>query len=741
VRLNPMITLLLWGCAPEGPSVGPGADTGLAAEQAPPPSFMNNQAASMGPSTDLNGDGRADVCARTDAGLRCELSNGTTFPTVATTSLFSDASGFNDPKYYRSLRFGDITGDGKADVCVRTSGGVSCLRSTGTGWSLAPIIAGPPWSDPNFDSLTFNDSIRMLDVNRDGMQDLCGPTGVADGGIFLNPGYTCHLSTGTGFGPAQRAMWDPTSAQPEWSTRGVSATDHNGLSYATHTFPSSGDPSALVWIRGEVGGEGLYFRSWPFQEPGASYYTGWSDWDGQLDADSLPTLTFANLLPGPDLELAVHGAAGVELLTWEDTRDFSLPRLLLGPAQGDWYDPATTDTILWGDFTGDGLDDLCARTSAGMRCRINLGNGSMSSEITGPTWSTANGWSAEASRSTLRMADINGDQRADLCGRGPSGFRCALSLGLSFAAEATPNGWTDATGWTDAANYLTVSAAALPPDADGDLVPNGADACPTDLWKTQPGVCGCGLSDDDTDGDGTRDCFDGCPTDPAKLTPGVCGCGTAETDSDADGTPDCVDLCPTDPAKTDPGSCGCGVPETDTDGDGSPNCVDDCPTDPGKTTPGTCGCGTPDDADADGYADCLPCGDGARRGAEACDDGAHVAGDGCSPTCTLEDLLILSVAPGTAGTSNTLTAGGGTPGANVTLVVSTRAGSTPIPGCPGVSAPLAGPITVLGARAATGASRAVFTFTPPASAAGVSARFVAVELSSCRVSPVWVEVL
>ncbi|MHC4947441.1 MAG: M12 family metallo-peptidase [Planctomycetota bacterium] len=51
----------------------------------------------------------------------------------------------------------------------------------------------------------------------------------------------------------------------------------------------------------------------------------------------------------------------------------------------------------------------------------------------------------------------------------------------------------------------------------------------------------------DTDMDGRSDCIDGCPFDPDKFFPGVCGCGVPDDDFDSDGTPDCVDPCPQDP--------------------------------------------------------------------------------------------------------------------------------------------------------------------------------------------------
>ncbi|MFW9824693.1 MAG: MopE-related protein [Candidatus Thorarchaeota archaeon] len=142
-------------------------------------------------------------------------------------------------------------------------------------------------------------------------------------------------------------------------------------------------------------------------------------------------------------------------------------------------------------------------------------------------------------------------------------------------------------------------------DSDGDGTPDCQDLCPSDPVKIDPGLCGCGIADTDSDGDRTPDCQDNCPSDPVKIDPGLCGCGVTDTDSDGDGTPNCQDLCPNDPVKTDPGLCGCGIADTDSDSDGTPNCQDLCPNDPAKTDPDLCGCGVTDtDSDGDGTPDC-----------------------------------------------------------------------------------------------------------------------------------------
>lgn len=46
------------------------------------------------------------------------------------------------------------------------------------------------------------------------------------------------------------------------------------------------------------------------------------------------------------------------------------------------------------------------------------------------------------------------------------------------------------------------------PDSDGDGVRDVCDDCPADALKTEPGICGCGVSDVDSDGDGIPNCND-----------------------------------------------------------------------------------------------------------------------------------------------------------------------------------------------------------------------------------------
>lgn len=81
---------------------------------------------------DINADGRADVCARGAAGVYCGVSTGTGFDPVLLWSRGTNFSNFDFPpgsSYYGTFRVADVTGDGRADACIRSSAGVLCAES------------------------------------------------------------------------------------------------------------------------------------------------------------------------------------------------------------------------------------------------------------------------------------------------------------------------------------------------------------------------------------------------------------------------------------------------------------------------------------------------------------------------------------------------------------------------------------------------------------------------------------
>jgi hypothetical protein len=139
---------------------------------------------------DIDGDRRDDLCLLARAGLACHRSTGAGFDRVATLPALADLA--DDVHRWGSLRFGDLDGDGRTDVCARTRDGVRCWRSEGAGFGAG--FAGPTWrDDEGFDELSRAATVRLADVTGDGRADLCART---------LQGFVCHPSEGRGFGPA-----------------------------------------------------------------------------------------------------------------------------------------------------------------------------------------------------------------------------------------------------------------------------------------------------------------------------------------------------------------------------------------------------------------------------------------------------------------------------------------------------------------------------------------------------------
>ncbi len=199
-------------------------------------------------------------------------------------------------------------------------------------------------------------------------------------------------------------------------------------------------------------------------------------------------------------------------------------------------------------------------------------------------------------------ANDNGSQQ-DITDCNGNGIDDAVDL-ANGAADCDDNGVPDA----------------CQSDSDGDGAIDVCEFCDNDPAKISPGTCGCGVADTDSDSDGTADCLDGCndlidsdgdgvvncidgcPNDALKTEPGVCGCGVADDDSDGDGIKDCNDTCDD---------------RIDSDGDGVSDCVDVCV---GNDASG--------DSDADGVCDSNDLCPGSDDFADADTDGIP---DGCDP--------------------------------------------------------------------------------------------------------------
>ena len=476
--------------------------------------------------TDLDGDGRADICARAAAGIRCALATDTGFGPALLGPELSDDSGWSDPTNYATIRMGDLDGDGKADLCARANTGMRCWFSFGD--HFGDGFDGPAWSDANgWDDPAYHGTIRLADIDADGRDDLCGRS-AAD--------FRCHRSTGGGF-------TEPILLPDLGDAQGFADPARHGT---IRLADIDADGRADVCART---GDGL--RCWPSTGIGfAAPISGpeWSDANGWSALEHWSTIRLADIDADGRADACARGPDGFVCHLSEGT---SFGPAIPGPGWRDdngWSDYANFSTIRMADLDADGDADVCARADAKIVC-ATFDGAAFSPTFDGPVLSDAAGWNVHPRYATLRLADVDGDRRADLCVRGEAGVTCHLSDGAGFPAAIPGPTWSDAQGWTAPQYYATVHAAG--PRCGFELCNGRDDDCDEQVDEgCEPGTTGDGSSSSsDGDSDSAPLATTGEPTPTTDLPTGIGPTDSVPTDS-----------APVDPGQDDAAGCGCTAP-------------------------------------------------------------------------------------------------------------------------------------------------------------------------------------
>jgi uncharacterized protein (DUF2141 family) len=359
---------------------------------------------------------------------------------------FSDAAGWNvSASTYATMQFPDLNGDGQADVCGRATAGIACALSNGASFGGLGVLAPPHFTDAGgwAASPAYYATIQFPDVNGDGKSDLCG-RGIA--------GITCALSTGTSFGAESVWRADFTDAGG-WK---ASAAYYATIQYAD----VNGDGKADVCGRGAAGlacavSNGTSFAafgSWQtalFSDAGS-----WATSPGYYS-----TIQFPDLNGDGKADVCGRGVAGVECALSNGTTfgASSSWSAYFSDAAGWKASPSYYATIQFPDVNGDGKADVCGRGVAGVECALSNGTTFGPVTLWQAAFSDAAGVGANAVYySTMQFPDVNGDGKADVCGRTAAGVECALSSGASFGAlGAALSDFSDASGWATSPAYAT----------------------------------------------------------------------------------------------------------------------------------------------------------------------------------------------------------------------------------------------------------------------------------------------
>ena len=454
--------------------------------------------------TDIDGDGLADLCARGPDGVQCALAPD--LATLVPGPGLSDALGWADPSNWATLRFGEVNGDGLADLCARANAGINCWPSTGDGFSAA--ILGPALSDAEgWSAPDFYGTLALADVTGDGLDDLCARDAA---------GVRCWPSLGAGFGEPFDGPTTEDGSQPEMS---------NALGWGLPRYYGTlrwgdvtGDGRADVCARAAAG-----VWCWASQGDGFDGRIEGPEWSNAAGWDELSHWSSVQLvdLDGDGRQdLCGRGPDGV--VCQLSTGDGFGPEIA-GPAWSDssgWADWSNGSTLRFADLDGSGTADLCMRANAGLRCAL-FEEGGFAAPFDGPALDDAGAWNLQRFHSTIRVADVTGDGRADVCGRGWSRVHCWPFEGPGFGASFDGPEWGEAGGWGEPSAYSTVRLVGPPatdPRGDDDDAVNDDDAVDDDD----------DAADDDDVGD-DDDLQPPDPDDPGAPSGGDAGCGCGDS--------------------------------------------------------------------------------------------------------------------------------------------------------------------------------------------------------------------
>jgi hypothetical protein len=364
----------------------------------------------------------------------------------------------------------DIVPDDPAGVTPQSPSGqdgdplASEPSSEQGGITPEPLPSIDLWRDNFSDANGWNgdpaywDTIRFPDVNGDGLSDVCGRGG---GGI------NCALSTGSSF--LAVTIWrDNFSDANGWKG--------NQSYWGTIAYPDiNGDGKADVCGRGGGGincaiSTGSSFSNVTIWRDNFSDANGWNS-----DQAFWGTIQYPDVNGDGKADVCGRGGGGINcaISTGSSFSAVTIWRDNFSDANGWKGDPAYWTTIQYPDVNGDGKADVCGRGGGGINCAISTGSSFGEVAVWSDNFSDGNGWKGDqAYWGTIFYPDVNGDGKADVCGRGGGGINCAISTGSSFGeAMVWSNNFSDANGWKgDPAYWGTI----LYSDVNGDGL---ADVC------------------------------------------------------------------------------------------------------------------------------------------------------------------------------------------------------------------------------------------------------------------------
>jgi hypothetical protein len=233
----------------------------------------------------------------------------------------------------------------------------------------------------------------------------------------------------------------------------------------------------------------LGFRPQFSPAPFTAAATGYADAQIPNDLSAYRTLDMADIDADGDPDVCVRRTGGSTTggiwCSNYSAGTFSAPtRRLAQFMDAQSYNQAQFgSTVQLADINNDDRADVCGRGTDGIRCAIHAPDVATNAFVDPHLWGAsddfddASGWFLlRHNYGSLRLADINGDRRADICGRSMWGLHCGISMGSSFglSQKMIPiSPYDNATGWNQDKYGATMMFGDLNADGHHDVCARG----------------------------------------------------------------------------------------------------------------------------------------------------------------------------------------------------------------------------------------------------------------------------
>lgn len=370
---------------------------------------------------------------------------------------------WTDPSHYETIQTADLDGDGNPELFARASWGVDAWTFDDDlgQWRPLPPLRGPLTDAGGWDEPPYYRTFQAADLDGDGADEIFvrGAAGLL--AWKYEPETQSWRELADAFGPSDANDW----YQPQYYLT-IQAADIDGDGSDEVIGRSAG--GLVAW---KYDGDS---DSWQFlSNPNGPH--AFSDANGYDQPEFYRTIQAADLDGDGKDEIFGRDASGI--IAWDyqpstESWEEPIPLLQGSTAPSDangWGPPEYYRTIAPADLDGDGADEIFAREADGLVAWKYVPNSDSWETLPkftgGGAPSDNNGWISPSQYLTIHAADLNGDGRDEVYGRGAGGIT-PWELGNSgWTALPTEDDFSDAAGWSqDGYYYRTIQAA----DVDGD---------------------------------------------------------------------------------------------------------------------------------------------------------------------------------------------------------------------------------------------------------------------------------